>query len=156
MNEGPKLTINVDKLHHADHALAMKLADRIRNVEAYTLEELEGLRPEGMHDRDWKLAIHGAETILLGERIVFVTQSGTGVRRRVKEAKQALSKATRTAARSVKGMKRTILQVAAAAPLAEDPEEKRRIERLELKRANQVVAATQAIRSASRPRPKGV
>jgi hypothetical protein len=154
--QGPRLTVDVEKLHHGDTSLVELIYKRIRNVEAYTLEELDALRPEGTSDRDWNLAIHGAETRLLGEGVVFLTQSGSGVRRRAKNAKQAINKAARQAKRGLKSMTRTILTVAAAAPLADDPEERRRIERLELKRANQVVAAKHAIRSASRPRPKGV
>lgn len=130
------------------------VASRLRELDAYRPRDIADLRPRGTNERDWNLIVHAAEMRLLDEGIVFSPLRG--VRRKATKVSQVVGRESRMAAAAMRKMERAVKVAAAAAPLADDPEERRRIESRELKRANAVVNARSALRGAGVSRPKGI
>lgn len=134
--------------------LVDRIYERLVAVAEYRPEDLDDLRPSGVKDRDWKLTIHSAEERLLNEGIVFSPLNG--IRRKATRASQITGREGRRSRAALRIMERVVKMARAAAPLADDPEEQRRIEQRELKRANAVVSAKSALRGAGMKRPKGI
>lgn len=130
------------------------LIEFLRGVHEYTDDDIARFRPDGMHERVFKLAVHRAKDALLDNGIGFSVLNG--VHRKIQTAKQARGKASRRATAAINALERSVKIVRLGAAKAHDPEEKRRMERLEVKRANAVVAARAAVRGAGIPRPPGI
>jgi hypothetical protein len=145
---------DVEALISGPCSLAEVVASWLRAVSEYRYEDIEHLSPKGLKERDWKLVIHAAEMLLLDEGVVFSPKNG--VRRKATKVSQVTGRESRMASAAMRKLERAVKVAAAAAPLAEDPEERRRIEARELKRANAVVSAKTALRGAGATRPKGI
>ncbi len=130
------------------------VCERLRCVAEYRGADLEDLRPRGMKDRDWRLVIHEATDRLLDEGVVFSPLNG--VYRRATKLSQVTGREANFSSAALKKMGRALKMVAAAAPLAESDDDRRLIERRELKRQNAIVSAKSALRGAGMSRPKGV
>jgi hypothetical protein len=132
-----------------------KVYDRIRPLLEYRRSDLESLRPVGMKDRDWGLAIWGAERRMLEEGVVWQSHRD-GVMRRASKVSQTIDKAARTRKAAMNKFETAILVTRAGRELTDDPDKQRQLDALEIKQANAAIDARHALRRAAVPRPKGI
>lgn len=145
----------LDTSNTTERTLADVIYDRIVKLTEYRKRDL--VRPIGMNARDFSLSIHAAEQRLLEQGIVFQpVRGGGGLRRRADSAKQAEARSGRFASAAARKMERATLLVEAARGLTDDPMEKQRLERLELRRRNAEVDAAARLRGAGEKRPRGI
>ncbi len=110
-------------------------------------------RPEGMSDRDYGLALHGAIDRLLFEGVTIARKRGRIYRT---NGAQTIGRVRSFARTFNKKGDRIVKMALNAAEQAADPLDKERLEALALRRQNAILTRKQEIYSAIKPRPKGV
>lgn len=108
-----------------------------------------------MNDRDFGLLIHDALQILVEEGRVFVP-CGLFGQYRLAGPKSANRRARNFKRAAERKIDRAVKLASVAAEIAEDPEEKRKLERSALRMANKAIDARTNIALASKMKPKGL
>lgn len=117
------------------------------------VDMIESLKPPSWDAHEFQLLVWGVRRRLLDEGITTAKRNGQIYRTNARQTERRGKSHASAAYRKLE----TAIKVATnAAAQVEDPEDRARLERAALRRANQLVDAKASIRGAGRPRAKGL
>ena len=127
-----------------------KVFDYLESVESFTLEELRAFREPLTSERDWRQMIWVVQQKLQNEQgVVFRPLHGRYTRA---DWQGTARRAANFAKAHRRKGERVVKLTEIAAERTPDPQMKARLERLALKRANQILDFKRAIREAAKPK----
>ncbi len=152
--------IDVEDEPEAGHVTAVAaIKDYIRTKSRFNVRDLATFRPDHVNEMQWRSQYiwRAIEDLQRGERIVF-DQSGNrdGDYHLCTTVDSIMKKSGKFRGYAKRKLARALSIVGAAVGIAADPEEQRRLARLESTLSSEVLHNTRAIRQASKKRPPGI